>query len=150
MLLFLAYVFYVVSCWFPIMEVEVSTWHWSPSTRLNLHKEVRIWRGKIWEEFLEKFMLWQPKGQGHNVSFNFLCFKSKDNGLQSGHQRDSHVSAVKHRRHVSNFCPRNPKGKKSQWAALVVRQRESWVCIRKKLCLSLTVGQKSVKLRDQE
>lgn len=133
------------------------TWLLSPSIRLNLHKEVRIWRGKkIWEELFGEINAVTTSSSStqrarSNANFNFLCYKSKDKGLQSDHQKDpDRVPVVEHRRHFSNFCLGNPEGKRSQQAALVTRQIESWVCVGKKMCSSLTAGQKSVKLRDQD
>lgn len=58
MLLFLHYTFYTVIYWFSIMEVEVSTRLLSPSTRLNLYKDVRMGRERRFEEnSLEKLTL---------------------------------------------------------------------------------------------
>lgn len=57
------------------------------------------------------------------------------------------VPVVGHKKHVSNFCPGNPEGKRSQQATLAVRHSKSWVYVGKKLCSSLITGETSVKLR---
>ena len=95
--------------WFCPCVLYSSSWLLSPSTRLNLYKDIRIRRERFEENSSEKFTLWQPivfspEGQWCSVSSNLLCFRSKDNRLPSDHQRDSPmVPAAEHRNRASTF-----------------------------------------------
>lgn len=62
--------------------------------------------------------------------FGLKYFKSKGDGLQSDHQRGSHiVPPVEHRRNVCNSCLGNPEGRRSQQPASVAsKEKKLSVC----------------------
>lgn len=84
----------------------------------NLRRIIR--RNLCWDN-----QFFSTKGQGCHVSFNFLSFGSKKNWASKWTPEGiTHYPPVKHSRNVSNFCPRNLKGKKIRQAALAAKQRK--------------------------
>lgn len=131
----------MVTYWFPIKETEDSDS--SSLARLNLHKEVRIWRRqKTWEELFGEIYAgitssFPQKGRDVMSVSTSLASSPKNIGLQSEHQRESQIILQWNTVEMS-LTPAQEILKEIKSSRLLWWQdRESWVCVEN--CTSLMV-----------